>query len=82
MFKYPVDVKKIEQDRYEARLVDFPNGPNGLGGDPYSALEDLEKIAKDQTELSGFYAICLLVFRLGVEIILGMAAGIGVASIS
>lgn len=46
MFKYPVDVKKIEQDRYEARLVDFPNGPSGLGGDPYSALEDLEKIAK------------------------------------
>ena len=42
----------------------------------------LYKIAKDQTELSGFYAICLLVFRLGVEIILGMAAGIGVASIS
>ena len=42
----------------------------------------LYKIAKDQTELSGFYAICLLVFRLGVEIILGMAAGIGIASIS
>ena len=42
----------------------------------------LYKIAKDQTELSGFYAICLLIFRLGVEIILGMTAGIGVASIS
>ena len=46
MFKYPVNVKKLEQDGYEARLADFPNGPFGLGGDPYSALEDLEKIAK------------------------------------
>ncbi|MAI07266.1 MAG: hypothetical protein CBC47_09575 [Alphaproteobacteria bacterium TMED87] len=52
IIKYPVDVKKIEQDHYKARLADFPNGPSGLGNDPYSALEDLEKVAKKFLSLS------------------------------
>ena len=46
MLKFPVDVKKTKEDQYEARLADMPNGPCGLGGDPYSAFEDLIKGAE------------------------------------
>ena len=45
MLEFPVDVIKTESGTYSARLVDLPDGPTGLGVDPYAALNDLSETA-------------------------------------